>query len=323
MNTSEHVVDTATDEPVSHHYGGDHHRLSLIDRLGERVERSVHDDLLGHDPAFIARMVPYLDSALAYFDPEIHGFERLPLEGPMLIVGNHSGGIYMPDFWVFLRHWIRQRGLDEPLYSLGFDFLFSLPGVGSMARRWGSVPASHANAARLLQRGSSVIVYPGGDADDYRPWTERHRVDLHGRTGFVRLALRQQVPVVPLVAHGSHDVIIVLSRGERLARRLGLDRLRINILPLVAGPPWGVAPVQLPTWPLPAKVTVRVCHPLDWSQYGPDAADDPAIVRHCYQEVLGHMQANLDELVTVLPHPILARLRDPFRRGSLARNNRP
>ena len=323
MNTSEHVVDTVTDEPVSHHYGGDHHRLSLIDRLGERVERSVHDDLLGHDPAFIARMVPILDSALAYFDPEIHGFERLPLEGPMLIVGNHSGGIYMPDFWVFLRHWIRQRGLDEPLYSLGFDFLFSLPGVGSMARRWGSVPASHANAARLLQRGSSVIVYPGGDADDYRPWTERHRVDLHGRTGFVRLALRQQVPVVPLVAHGSHDVIIVLSRGERLARRLGLDRLRINILPLVAGPPWGVAPVQVPTWPLPAKVTVRVCHPLDWSQYGPDAADDPAIVRHCYQEVLGHMQANLDELVTVLPHPILARLRDPLRRGSLARNDRP
>jgi 1-acyl-sn-glycerol-3-phosphate acyltransferase len=323
MNTSKHVVAAVTDEPSSPHYGGDHHRLSLIDRLGERVERSVHDDLLGHDPAFMARMVPILDSALAYFDPEIHGFERLPVEGPMLIVGNHSGGMYMPDFWVFLRHWIRQRGLHEPLYSLGFDFMFSLPGVGSMARRWGSVPASHANAARLLQGGSSVIVYPGGDEDDYRPWTERHRIDLHGRTGFVRLALRQQVPVVPLVAHGSHDVIIVLSRGESLARRLGLDRLRINILPLVAGPPWGVAPVQLPTWPLPAKVTVRVCHPLDWSQYGPDAADDPTIVRHCYQEILGHMQANLDELVTVLPHPILARLRDPLRRGSLARNDRP
>ena len=323
MDTNRDDVDAVTDEPAGRHYGGDHHRLSLIDRLGERVEQGLHDDVLGHDPAFIARMVPILDSALAYFDPEIRGFEHLPPEGPMLIVGNHSGGIYMPDFWVFLRHWIRERGLDEPLYSLGFDFLFSLPGVGPMARRWGSVPASHANAARLLESGSSVIVYPGGDADDYRPWTERHRVDLHGRTGFVRLALRQQVPVVPLVAHGSHDVIIVLSRGERLARRLGLDRLRINILPLVAGPPWGIAPVQLPTWPLPAKVNVRVCHPLDWSQYGPDAADDPAIVRHCYQEILGHMQANLDELVTVLPHPILARVRDPLRRGSLARHDRP
>ena len=75
MNTSEHVVDTATDEPVSHHYGGDHHRLSLIDRLGERVEAQRARRPAGHDPASIARMVPILDSALAYFDPEIHGFE--------------------------------------------------------------------------------------------------------------------------------------------------------------------------------------------------------------------------------------------------------
>jgi 1-acyl-sn-glycerol-3-phosphate acyltransferase len=129
--------------------------------------------------------------------------------------------------------------------------------------------------------------------------------------------------VLPLVAHGSHDVIIVLSRGETLAHRLGLDRLRINVLPLVAGPPWGVAPVQIPTWPLPAKVTVRVCEPLDWSGFGREAADDPTIVRHCYEEILGRMQANLDELVAVLPHPILARLSDPLRRGSHARHDRP
>ncbi len=323
MDRDSRATDVTNGGHETRHYGGDHHRLSLIDRLGERVERELNDNSLGRDPTFITRMLPILDLALAYFDPEIHGFERLPAKGPTLIVGNHSGGIYMPDFWAFLRHWIRERGADEPLYSLGFDLMFSLPVVGAMVRRLGSVPASHANAAQLLERGHSVIVYPGGDEDDYRPWTERHRVDLHGRTGFVRLALRHQVPVVPIVAHGSHDVIIVLSRGEALARRLGLDRLRINILPLVAGPPWGIAPVQVPTWPLPAKVTVRVCEPVDWSRFGPDAADDPTVVRQCYEEILGRMQANLDELVAVLPHPVLARLRDPLRRGSLARHNRP
>ena len=69
-----------------------------------------------------------------------------------------------------------------------------------------------------------------------------------------------------------------------------------------------MAPVQLPTWPLPAKVTLQVGDPIDWSEYGPEAADDPRIVRRCYEEVLGRMQASLDELVAELPHPILARV---------------
>jgi 1-acyl-sn-glycerol-3-phosphate acyltransferase len=305
------------------HYGGDHHRLSVIDRLGERVERELHHDLSGRDPDFIARMLPVLDAALAYFDPEVLGFERVPARGPMLIVGNHSGGIYMPDHWAFFRRWVRERGLDDPLYSLGFDFLFALPGFSTLARRFGSVPASQANASRLLEQGESVIVYPGGDEDDYRPWTERHRVDLHGRTGFVRLALRELVPVVPLVAHGSHDTIIVLSRGDGAARLLGLDRLRINILPLVAGPPWGIAPVPVPTWPLPAKVTVQVCEPIDWTHLGREAADDPDVVRRCYDEIVEQMQANLDALVAALPHPIVARLRDPLRHASRSRGTRP
>lgn len=268
------------------------------------------------DPALLARILPALDIALAYFDAQIQDFDKLPADGPMLIVGNHSGGIYMPDFWAFLRHWVRQRGVDDPLYALGLDMIFSLPGVGSLARRLGAVPASQDSARRLLASGSSVLVYPGGDVDDYRPWAERHRVDLHGRTGFIRLALRQQVPVVPLVNHGSHDAIHVLRRGDTVARMVGLDRLRIHVLPLVAGLPWGIAPAPVPTWPLPAKVIVRVCEPIDWRWLGPAAADAPDVVAHCYEEVLGRMQANLDELVAEVPHPVLARLRDPARRGS-------
>jgi 1-acyl-sn-glycerol-3-phosphate acyltransferase len=291
-----------------HHYGGDHHALSLIDRLGERVEASLSDDLLQRDPDFIARVLPLIDAALRYFDPDVRGFEHVPAEGPFLVVGNHSGGIYMPDYWAFLQRWIRERGPAASIYSLGFDFMFSIPGVRSLARRLGSVPASQGNAARLLRSGEPLLVYPGGDEDDYRPWTERHHVDLHGRMGFVRLALRNQVPVVPMVAHGSHDVIIVLARGDALARRLGLDRLRINVLPVVLGPPWGIAPVQLPTWPMPAKVNVQVCEPIDWSRFGPEAADDPEVVLSCYEEILGQMQANLDDLVAELPHPVLSRV---------------
>lgn len=183
---------TRTRAPSVERGGHDRTRpRSLIDQLETKVRRQLPDNLTGRDPRFIERLVPALDVVLRYFDAEIDGFERLPAQGPMLITGNHSGGIYMPDFWAFLRRWVRARGADQPLYSLGFDFIYAMPGIRSIARSLGTVPASHANAEALLANGASVLVYPGGDADDYRPWTERHRVDLHGRMGFVRLALRQ------------------------------------------------------------------------------------------------------------------------------------
>ena len=282
------------------------------DLLRARVDHELHADIDQRDPAYIERVHPLIGAWLRWFDPEIHGFERVPDAGPFLVVGNHSGGIYMPDYWAFVHRWIEERGPAAPLYSMSVDFVFGIPGAATLARKMGSVPASQANADRILDRGHPVMIYPGGDSEDYRPWTERHLVELKGHTGFVRLALRHGVPVVPLVAHGSHDAIIVLTRGETLAKRLGFDRLRINVMPVVLGPPWGIAPVQLPTWPMPAKVTARVGEPLDWSHLGPDAADDPAAVQACYDETVERMQADLDDLHRTLPHPVATRVATAF-----------
>ena len=286
---------------------------ALIDQLGERVVSNAEaaSATAHRDPAFIESVMGPLDLALRWFDPEVTGFEHLPDEGPVLIVGNHSGGVFMPDYWAFLREWVRRRGAAAPLYSLGLDFVFSMPGTRRFAARMGCVPARHANADELLEQGAAVLVYPGGDEDDYRPWTERHRVDLRHHEGFVRLALRRQVPVVPLVSHGSHDCLIVVFRGDEWAHALGLDKLRIHVLPLVVGS-FGLALLPAAGPPFPAKVVSRLCEPFDWSHHGPDAADDPDIVHHCYEEMQMRMQENLDELVEALPHPVRARLTKAF-----------
>lgn len=293
-----------------------------LERLGEavhgRAEDAAHDAMVadGRDPEFVASLVPRIDLALKWFDPEVRGLERLPEEGPFLIVANHSGGLFMPDYWSFMSAWVHERGPEAPLYSLGFDLIFSIPGAADIGRRMGNVPGRHATAEELLRQGAAVLVYPGGDEDDYRPWTERHRIDLHGHMGFVRLALRSRVPVFPLVSHGSHDSLIVVFRGNELAHALHLDRFRIHVLPVVLGP---VGPLLFPVAgpPLPAKVISQVCEPFDWSHLGPEAADDPEVVRHCYEEMLGRMQSNLDELVEEVPHPVRARLASMFglRRG--------
>ena len=251
-----------------------------------------------------------LERALHWYAPEIRGLDRLPATDPFLIVGNHSGGPMMPDMWIFYAAWTRQHGIEREAYGLGFDLLFAAPGLSSVWRKFGTIPASMDNADAALDRGAPVLVYPGGDWEACRPFSHRHRIDFHGHTGFVKLALRRQIPVVPLVSHGSHESLVIVTRGERIASLLQLNRLRIKVFPIVLGVPFGLTTILGPYLPLPTQVTVEVLEPLDWTHYGPDAADDPEIVQRCYDEITGLMQAELDELAATHRFAVLRRFKN-------------
>ncbi|HZM55902.1 MAG TPA: lysophospholipid acyltransferase family protein [Acidimicrobiales bacterium] len=259
------------------------------------------------DPAFLRAVRPFLERFASYFRAEVRGFERLPQRGPFLVVGNHSGGQMPPDLPVLLTAWWRQRGEDEPVYALFHSFFLGLPGVGPVMARAGAVEATPAEAEAILRGGGILIDYPGGDYEVFRPWWERNRIEFGDRLGVIRLALRTRVPVVPAVSIGAHETVVVLARGERVAKRLGLDRMfRIKVMPLVLGPPFGVVPGGIPTWPLPAKITLELCEPIDWSsRYGLAAAEDEVVVRACYEELTTTMQAALDRLARERRFPIL------------------
>lgn len=278
-----------------------------LDSLGHRASLAHEMVASGRDPDFIRRQLPVVEAALRYFAPEVRHDERLPAAGPVLVVGNHSGLFYMPDMWATAVAIVRRRGVDSPAYGLGYDLLFAIPGVESVLRRFGALPASGTAGEQALAEDAALLVYPGGDWEACRPWTQRNRVDLHGRKGFVRLALRAGVPVVPVVAHGAHNSVCVLTRGERIAHTLGFERVRVKVMPFVLGVPFGVTPVVLPPLPLPAKVTVDFLAPLDWSGEDPAAADDPRVVQQHYDEVTDVLQAGLDALVADRPHPLLSR----------------
>ena len=259
------------------------------------------------DPGFLRAVRPILERFASYFRAEVRGFERLPDRGPFLVVGNHSGGQMPPDLPVLLTAWWRERGEDEPVFALFHSFFLALPGLGPVMTRAGAVEAAPAKAEAILRGGGILIDYPGGDYDVFRPWGQRNRIDFGDRVGFVRLALRTQVPVVPAVSVGAHETVVVVARGERVAKFLRIDKLfRIKVMPLVFGPPLGLVPGGIPTWPLPAKITVELCEPIDWSsRYGPEAAEDNVIVRGCYRELTDSMQSTLDRLAAERRFPIL------------------
>jgi len=99
--------------------------------------------------------------------------------------------------------------------------------------------------------------------------------------------------------------VVILSRGERLAHVLGLDRLRIKVFPILFGPPFGITSVLTPPLPLPAAVTVEFLPAFDWADIGPEGADDEEVVEHCYREITGLMQVTLDRLRAEHPYPLL------------------
>jgi 1-acyl-sn-glycerol-3-phosphate acyltransferase len=288
---------------------GDRFReLDLISLWAATTEREIRREPFQRDVAFLRGLLPFMKLMGRYFDAEVQGLEHLPARGPVLLVGNHSGGVLTPDTSAVLAAWYRHFGLERPLIGLAFNAAFGIPGFRSLMRKMGEVPASRANASRALKAGHGVLVYPGGDHELFRPWTERNRIDFGGRMGFVEMALRQRVPVVPVVSHGGHDTTLILTRGEWLSRWFGTERIRTRAFPLALQLPWGLSTAGVPGIPLPAKITIRMLPPMRWSSHPARAADDPKIVRRCFREITGVMQATLTGLAEERPYPVLSRL---------------
>jgi 1-acyl-sn-glycerol-3-phosphate acyltransferase len=293
--------------------GGLYARLREKDIVGVWA-RALEDELQKpenqRDPSFIDRLLPLMDVFAGYFGAEVRHLEKLPATGPVLLVGNHSGGVITPDTSALISAWYRQRGTNDPLVLLAADSVFGIPVFKTICRKLGLIPASHGGADRALAHGASLLLYPGGAHEVFRPYAERNRVEFFGRKGFIKLALRSGVPVVPVVGHGGHETTIVLSRGEGIAKLLGMRRVRLDIFPILLQLPWGVSSPVLPGIPLPSKITLEVCDPIDWSHYGPEAAEDEAIVARCYEEITTRMQATLDRLAAERPSPLAYRLRE-------------
>lgn len=261
-----------------------------------------------HDPEFLSTIVPWMEVYGRYFDSEVRGTEYFPDRGPVLLVGNHSGPNCDPDTPALMAAWYRRNGVENPLVVLSYDPIFAVPGASGFFRRLSQVPANQRNGEAALDRDAAVLVYPGGLEDIARPWTERNQVVLAGHKGFIKLALRKGVPVLPVVSHGGHESSIVLSRGRRIAKALGLNRFRTYSMPLILTIPWGVVVGPIPSWPIPTKVTLQVCEPMEWDHLTPEDADDPVLVDRCYEEILTKMQSAMDDLAKEYPYPILSRL---------------
>ncbi len=283
-------------------------RRSLFGRAirevaGQIQRRIPRADLDERDPDYIREKLPQLWLAASlWYRGEVRGLGNVPDSGPVLLVGNHSGGNMTPDTLVFTLAFSTYFGVERAFYQLAHNLVLSMPGLGFL-RKFGTVAASPSNASQALASGAALLVYPGGDYEVHRPSWQRNRVDFGGRQGFIRLAIKQKVPIVPVVSIGGQETALFLTRGERLARLLALDRLfRLKVLPISLAVPWGLnIGDMMGHIPLPSKITIETLPPIDLrAEFGPDP--DPAEV---YDHLTRVMQETLDALASERRLPVI------------------
>ena len=271
-------------------------RQSLSGVSGWVAERAGRWSLDGPDWTFMERQKYFWNPLMDYwFRMEIEGWENIP-DSPVLLVGIHSGAPFVWDAWTIGAQWWRHFGDQRPLHGTAHDALMALPLVGDYFRRMGVVPARSDSMAAALAAGHDVALWPGGERDSLRPWFKRDQATLAGRTGFVRLAIKSAVPIVPIATVGGPDAMPVLASGRRLASLLQLDKIaRLKMFPVALQAPWGLSPALLPEIPFPTKIRTAFQPPIELDQ-DPERAGDEDYVEQKYVEVQDAIQSGMDVL---------------------------
>ncbi|MEM9136221.1 MAG: lysophospholipid acyltransferase family protein [Cyanobacteria bacterium P01_F01_bin.42] len=237
-----------------------------------------------------------------YFPVTIDGLENIP-EEQILMVGSHNGGLAAPDMFMLMWAWFQQFGTERPAYGLMNAKMWTgYPAIARVAAQTGAVRANPKMAIAALQSGASVLVYPGGARDVFRPHTLKHRIFLNGNLAFIKLALREQVPIVPVVSLGAHETLKVV--GDLYPWMQKLNQLGVpwllnvdpEVWPVFLGLPWGIGVGPLLNIPLARPIHLRI-GPAITLPGDPKSAKDPDHVIACYDRVYRQMQSQLDELV--------------------------
>jgi len=222
-----------------------------------------------------------------WFRAEWEGLEHIPRTGGALLVANHAGAI--PSDAPVIMHGLETE-IGRPIYTLAEELFRSIPVVGTLWSRAGGVVAHPENAYRLLKEEQQLaLVFPEGVKGPGKVYRERYKLRRFGRGGFVEIAMRAGVPIVPIAVVGAEESMPVLWKSKMLARVLSVPYAPITANMLLMGP------AGLGIY-FPAKFKLRVLPPVHFDvdpgqqRYSRARVMDAAeSIRSCIQDELYDM----------------------------------
>lgn len=250
-----------------------------------RLTGEAPTDVFGYDAELTDTVLAPLLRPLAksWFRVDVQGIEHVPTAGAALVAANHSGVLPWDALMIALALHDRAPA-GRPLRLLGADLVFSVPVLADLARRGGATLACVDDAERLFAGGELVGVFPEGFRGIGKPYSERYRLRPFGRGGFVSVALRAGVPIIPCAVVGAEESYPMLADAAGLARRLGWP-----YFPITPTFPW-LGP--LGAVPLPGSWTIRFAPPVPTA----GRADSPATVVELTEQVRSTVQQLIDDI---------------------------
>ncbi len=193
-----------------------------------------------------------------YFRAEWDGLEKIPAKGGALLVSNHAGAI-PPDAPVIM-HGI-EKELNRPVYGLADYWFRTLPVGGTLWNRAGGVTAHPSNAYGILHEDQQLaLVFPEGVKGPSKLYKDRYQLRRFGRGGFVEIAMRSGVPIIPLAVVGAEEAMPILTRISSLSKLLNVPYFPITLNQVLLTPFLG--PILGTLAYLPAKFKIRVLEPV-------------------------------------------------------------
>jgi 1-acyl-sn-glycerol-3-phosphate acyltransferase len=243
-------------------------------------------DLFGMDKDYIRFYGKTLFRFLSkfYWRIEDRGMEYIPAQGRALLVGMHRG--FMPFDGVMALHTIVKKTGRYPRF-LTHPALLKFPFLANFMTKLGGVVACQESADRVLESNELLGIFPEGIHGAFSLYRDAYKLQGFGRDAFVKLALRHQAPIVPFVTVGSAEIFPIFGRikSRRWTHYAGWPFIPIT-------PTFPLAPA-----PLPSKWHTQFLPPISTAQYGPEAAENRAVVKAISREVRMSMQQAVDDML--------------------------
>jgi 1-acyl-sn-glycerol-3-phosphate acyltransferase len=258
------------------------YRASAVRESHRRGLEPVDD--FGFDQQWTEAMLPLARLVYRkYWRVDTVGVSNVPRRGGALLVSNHSG--VLPLDGAMIKVALFEEGLERHARALIASWFFTLPVLNWFLRRSGQTLGHPDDSVRLLRDGQLVLVFPEGVRGTGKPFRDRYRLRRFGRGGFVGVAIRAGVPIVPVSVVGAEEIYPMLLDVQPVARLIGFP-----YFPITPTWPW-LGPLGL--IPLPSKWRIQFHPPVRTDELSVADADDPALVMRVADEVRETIQQGL------------------------------
>lgn len=240
----------------------------------------------------------YLQMLKTYFRAKFIGLENIP-KTQFLAVGNHLGVHFMPETFLWMTKY-HSMNLPVPMNVLVHHVFHKLAAFFKLPEKeFGVLEASPENAIHALKTGNALTVYPGGDRENTKPFKDRYKIDFFEHTGYIELAIKARVPILPIVGIGGGETLFVLSSGEKIAEITGLTKLtKVHSWPVYWSFPFGWHMGHLPNFslPLPSQITISILPPYSIEKYSIEDANNAEVLKKINGEITQLMQTEMNRL---------------------------